>query len=190
MRMVVPEALWKPETVGASKRAVGDRVGRHVLLACWAALVLPSLALSGQTGIAGVGARPISDTVAATWFIESASPSGDYKRMSLMIFLVGPAGWTKKRTDWHWGTEDPAYSTFLVDGHQLHFEYSSQSGRWSAPNKKGNVKDTNVLVVAEVGTAKPRVVHTEKLRLSVAFDSDPVAEVVKQSVRLRRILGL
>lgn len=187
MRMVVPEAFWRPKMVGTRKRALGDHVWRRALLACCGALALPVSVANGRAGIAGVGARPITDTVAATWFIESASPSGEY-RMSLMVFLVGPTGWTKKPTDWHWDTQDPAQSTFLVDGHRLHFEYSSHSGRWSAANKKGNVKDANVVVVAGAGTAKPRVVHTEKLRLSVAFDSDPVVE--EQSAQLRQILGL
>ena len=172
------------------KQGLGGCVERHILTACCAALVLSGSAAGSPTGTAGVGARPITDTVAATWFIESASLSGDYKRVSLMIFLVGPNGWTKKRTDWQWGTEDPAHSTFLVDGHRLHFEYSSQSGRWSVADKKGNAKDANVVVVAGVGSAKPRVIHTEKLHLSVAFDADPVVEVLKQSAALREKLRL
>lgn len=154
-----------------------------------AVMALPAISRSeGRAGIAGVGARPLTDAVAATWFIETASP-GEY-RMALVVFLVGTPGWTKKHTDWDWGASEPAHSTFVVDGQRLHVEYSNRSGRWSVMKAVGNVKDANVVVVSGIGTSPQRVIHTDKLRLSVRFDSDPILEVVKQSARLRGVLGL
>src|SRR5258705_12449305 len=79
-------------------------------------LVRISAYADGPAALAGVGARPLTDTLAATWFIDRVVPDQEY-RMAIVVFLRGAPGWTNKKADWKWGTDEPAYSSFTIDGH-------------------------------------------------------------------------
>jgi hypothetical protein len=122
------------------------------------------------TSIAGVGARPLTDTLAATWFIESASTSG--KHLAMVVFLLGPPGWTKRKTEWTWGAADPAFSTFVIEGRSFRVEYSKKLRRWRALGDEGPISKANVFVVTGLGTEIQNIVHMEHLDLSVPSDSD------------------
>lgn len=142
-----------------------------------------------QTGqaVAGVGARPLTETVAATWFWESVEPP-ETKTMAAVFFLLGEPGWTREKTTWTWGAGDPAFSRFEAGSWSLAIEFSTASGRWIVPGGEGLVSETNVIVLGGCGTAEPRVLHVERMDLVLPFDSDPMRAVVGRSAELRAIL--
>lgn len=145
--------------------------------------------VASAKGLAGVGARPLAPTVAATYFIEAVVPPHTYK-MAAVIFLLGEPGWTKKKTNWTLGPEDLAFSNFEFPSGTFRVELAVSERIISVVGEEVDSTVFNVLVVSGVPTAEARIVHREKLDLSVPFESDPVREVLQQFEALRKTLGL
>jgi len=140
-----------------------------------------------EKGVIGVGAAPLSDDLAATWFHESVTHSVDY-RLGIIVFLLGKPGWTDASHDWTSGKGSPAFSTFVINGRRLHIEYSRESGEWNVLDTAGSVEEGNVLVVKGCGTETQKVTHTELIDLTLPYNADPVAEVLARSKTLRNVL--
>lgn len=127
--------------------------------------------------------------MAVTYFIEAVVPPHTYK-MAAVIFLLGEPGWTKKKTNWTFGPEDPAFSNFEFPSGTFRVELAVSERIISVVGEEVDSTVFNVLAVSGVPTAEARIVHREKLDLSVPFESDPVREVLLQSEALRKTLGL
>ncbi len=156
--------------------------------ACAILLLAAAIASAEQPEIAGVGARPLSDTLASSWFVRSVDPSRDTYEMALLVFLVGDPGWVREKTEWTWSASDPGYSQFVVKGVPLRIELAA--GRVKVLDYDAPLAHGNVLVVTGLGTAAMRVSHTESLDLAVPFESDSLRVVVSRSRTLREVLGL
>jgi hypothetical protein len=139
--------------------------------------------------LAGVGARPLTPTLASTYFIESVAPPDTYT-MAAVVFLLGEPGWTKAKTDWTFSPQSPAYSNFEFPDSTLRIEFRLADRVIELLGEKIDSSLTNVLVVDNAPTSRAKIVYREKLNLSVPFESDPLREVVKQSEPLRKALGL
>ncbi len=81
------------------------------------AVALATIADAQSSPGRGVGAHPLTDSVAATWFIESKPDST--RRLVAIIYLMGTPGWTAQPTDWKWEWGDPAFSHFKVAGSEI-----------------------------------------------------------------------
>ena len=140
-----------------------------------------------EKGVIGVGARPLSGSLAATWFHESVDDPVSY-RLGMVVFLMGKPGWADTKNNWTSGIGSPGFSRFVIDGRRVHIEYSRESGTWNILERTGSVEEGNVVVVTGCGTETLNVAHTEVLDLTLPYDSDPVEEVLSRSTTLRDML--
>jgi hypothetical protein len=138
--------------------------------------------------LAGVGARPINDRVAATWFVRTADPGGTHE-MAAVVFLLGRPGWTAEKTDWTFSPSWPAYSNFVFSDSSFRVELQEQPEVLDLLGERIPVAEANVIVVDRMHSPKARVVGKYKLNLAAPFSSDPVHEVLLQSEQLRARLG-
>ena len=135
----------------------------------------------------GVGAHPLSDSVAATWFITSKTEST--KRLAAIIFLMGAPGWTGQPTDWKWEWGDPAYSYFKVGDSEIRAWYYPAERRLSVLAHDAPVSTANVLVVRGFGQGPLRVSYSEHVRLDFAASENPSTALVYRSEALRAELS-
>ena len=150
-------------------------------------LLLASPASSAD--LAGVGARPIDDRIAATWFVRSADPEGT-REMAAVVFLIGNPGWAEEKTRWTFSPSWPAYSDFEFPDASFRVELQERPEMLELLGERIPLTEANVLVVDRMRSPKARVVAKYKLDLVASFTSDPLRHVLLQSDALRARLGL
>ena len=140
--------------------------------------------------LAGVGSRKLTDSLAATYFIRSADPAGDYV-MELVIFLKGEPGWTSQKTDWAFDASGRiAFSEYKFLSGPLRAELNRVTGEVRILDYKAQTSSANVFVVDGVGGTKLTVIYSEHQNLHAPFDADPMRVFVSHSVSLQNALGL
>ena len=147
--------------------------------ACVVLLLAATGAAADQPELAGVGARPLTDALASTWFIRSVDSARDEYEMALVVFLAGEPGWVREKAEWTWRAEPPAYSQFVIRGVALRVELSA--GRVKILGYDAPLTDGNVLVVTTTGVsaarrrcASPAIERQWRLRIGSA-PSAPIA---------------
>lgn len=136
-----------------------------------------------------MGARPLTPTVAATWFIQAVNPPSSYE-MAAVVFLIDEPGWTARKTQWSFSASNPAYSKFEFSDSSFRVDLDLDSRELNLIGKRVPLSEANVFVVKRATTAAREAIYQEKLNLSVPFEGDPLRAVVAQSERLRKVLGL
>lgn len=140
--------------------------------------------------LAGVGSRKLTDSLAATHFIRSADPAGDYV-MELVVFLKGEPGWTSQKTGWAFDASSRiAFSEYKFFSGPLRAELDRVTGEVSILDHKAQTSRANVFVVGGVGGPKLTVTYSKHQDLHTPFDADPMRVFVSHSVSLQNALGL
>ncbi|HEX4404576.1 MAG TPA: hypothetical protein VH560_07100 [Polyangia bacterium] len=141
-------------------------------------------------GLAGVGARPLTDRLAATYFIRSVNPSGDYV-MDLVVFMKGEPGWTRRKTKWTFDTSPvAAFSSFVFGEAQFRVDLDPETGVVKLLDQMASVSNADVFVVDGVGSPAPKVIYREHQDLRAPFSSDPIRGFLARSAQLRQAVGL
>jgi hypothetical protein len=160
-----------------------------IRLLVFLAIVLPALA-HAQTPLEstiGVGAHPLTNSVAAMWFIESKTEAT--KRLAAIVYFVGEPGWTEQATDWKSELGDPWLFYFKVAGSEILVNYHPSSRRLSVLSYNEPVSTANVLVVRGVGQSPLRVAYAEQANLDFAASENPSLALVRRSAALRAELA-
>ena len=151
-----------------------------------AGLLVLGAAAARADSARGVGAYPLTDRVASTWFVQTATDSS--KQLALLVFLVGPAGWTKSKTNWTFDTGDPAFSDFDFQSAKLRVELARSTGRVRVADYEGSTGEANVLVIQGVGTASPHIIHKAHADLNFGAGENPPVALLRRSPELQRLL--
>lgn len=159
----------------------------RLLIVLVVALARLASAQTAPQGITGVGAHPLSDAVAATWFIESTTEST--KRLAAIIYLVGTPGWTGEPTDWKWEWGNPAFSYFKVAGSEIRADYYPSTRRLVVLTHDAPLSEANVVVVRGVGQGKLRVAYSEHAELEFESGANPSVALLYRSRSLRAELS-
>ena len=126
-------------------------------------------------GFSGPGARPVSATTVANWYIKNGS-------LVYLLFLRGESGWYNRKTEWNYATDSLGQfvQNFAVGDFRYRITLDAQSKRVSLLGTRLNLESVNVGFM-------DRVADTGFLRGSELHDfcwtspPDPVDEVLGQS---------
>ena len=149
-------------------------------------LILVAAAVVRADTAPGVGAYPLSDRVASTWFVHTATDSS--KQLALLVYLIGPAGWTKAKTNWTFDMGDPAVSNFEFQSTRLRVELARSTGRVKVAEYEGSTEEANVLVLQGVSTDFPHVIHRTHADLTFGAGENPAVALLRRSPELQRLL--
>jgi hypothetical protein len=131
----------------------------------------------------GVGAHPVSESIASAWFIQSVSPES--KTLAFLAFLKGQPGWINGGTQWDWDLGDPAHSEFQVGRARFRLELWRAEGRARIFDHDAPLSRANVVVVSGVDSPSPTISHTFKLDLRVPAKANSALYLLEQSSELR-----
>jgi hypothetical protein len=131
--------------------------------------------LSCSAGFSGPGARPVSPTTVANWYIKDG-------RLVYIVFLRGMPGWYNKRTKWDTGTDSAGrfVQDFDVGGFRYSLTLNESSRSLSVLGSDANLRQGNVVLM-------DRVPDTAVIRRSEFLDfcwnspPDVVTEVLMRS---------
>ena len=161
---------------------------KSIFLAVASIGLLGSPSLAGDQ-IAGVGARPLSDAVAVTWFIREAKPPDVYD-VGALVFLRDEPGWTQQKTGFKFTTATPIFSEFTFENGSIRVEYSQKPEAVSVAGMTIPTSSANVLVVQPVTSGDPKVVYQERLSLEGDSSDEILRSVLSGSRELRLSLGV
>ena len=131
--------------------------------------------MSCSAGLSGPGARPVSPTTVASWYIKDG-------RLVYVVFLRGMPGWYNKRTKWDTRTDSAGrfVQDFDVGGFRYSLTLNESSRSLSVLGSDANLRQGNVVLM-------DRVADTAVIRRSEFLDfcwnspPDVVAEVLMRS---------
>ena len=128
-----------------------------------------------SAGFSGPGARPVSPTTVANWYINDG-------RLVYAVFLRGLPGWYNKRTHWEFRTDSTGrfIQDFDVGGFRYNLTLDRSTGSLSALGENANVRGANIILMDR--TADSAVIKSSEL-LEFCWTSSPdaVADILARS---------
>ena len=125
----------------------------------------------------GPGARPVSATTVANWYIKDGS-------LVYLLFLRGDPGWYNHKTEWNYATDSVGQFVQSLAVGDFHYRITldARSNRVSLLGARIDLGAANIGLVDRVGDSA--VVQASELHdFCWASPPDPVAEVLAQSPR-------
>ena len=130
--------------------------------------------LSCSPGFSGPGARPVSPTTVANWYVKDG-------RLVYVLFLRGIPGWYNKRTKWDVRKDSTGIvQDFDVGGFRYSLTLEESSRTLSVLGSHANLGQANVILmdrVADTGVIR----RSEFLDFCWSSPPDVVAEVLGRS---------
>jgi len=123
----------------------------------------------------GPGARPVSSTTVANWYIKNG-------QLAYAVFIRGTPGWYNKHTQWETRHDSVGryIQDFDVDGFRYSIVFDESSGSLWALGKNTNVRKANVILMdrtADAGVVK----SSELLEFCWLTPPDAVADILARS---------
>jgi hypothetical protein len=131
--------------------------------------------LACSSNFSGPGARPVSATTVANWYIKDG-------QLVYAMFLRGAPGWYNKHTRWETRTDSAGrfIQDFDVGGFRYSITLDQSSGSLWALGKNTNVREANVILMDR--TADTAAIRGSEL-LDFCWTSPPdaVADILARS---------
>lgn len=142
-----------------------------------------TIGLSCSAGFSGPGARPVSPTTVANWYIKDG-------RLVYAVFLRGIPGWYNKRTSWDTRTDSAGrfVQDFDVGGFRYSLALDESSRVLSVLGKTANMREANIILIDR--TADSGVIRSSELmEFCWASPPDVAAEVLARSRTTEQFVG-
>jgi hypothetical protein len=131
----------------------------------------------------GAGAYPVTPALASAWFGDQSNESG--KKITLLVFFQGEAGWHNAKTDfgWHVNTS-PATINMNVAHIPLRISYSPDTQVVSVQGHLFNLSHDNVYLVEHVDSASPIVRPLGTHDMSFKSEEVPSVALLKRDANV------
>jgi hypothetical protein len=142
-----------------------------------------SVALNCAGHFSGPGARPVSTTTVANWYIEDG-------RLVYAVFLRGASGWYNKRTEWRMQNDSAGryVQNFDVGGFHYSLSLDKSAGTLSVLGTSTNMRDANIILLDRLADGAV-IRHAELQEFCWHSAPDVVAEVLARSKEIQRFIA-